>query len=84
MYCEGGDLVTYLIVMCDDKTSIREAQRVTHLKVLHTTVTFILEVRGVNVAMRILKITKFRCGEYCTIYHSNPYVQPGIRVFVTE
>ena len=43
------DLVTYLIVTCDDETSGREYQHVTHQKVFHATVTFVLDVRGVNV-----------------------------------
>ena len=43
------DLVTYLIVMCDYKTSVRVPQRMMHRKGLHATVLFILEVKGVNV-----------------------------------
>ena len=41
------DLVTYLIMMYDDDTTGRAAQRMTHLKGLHATVNF-LEVRGLT------------------------------------
>ena len=75
---EVDDLITYLIVTCDDKTSVAADKRVTHRKGLHATVTFIMEVRD------HIKIAKFRCGKYCTGYCSTPYAQPGTRVFGTE
>ena len=40
---------TYLIGMCDYETSVRADQHVMHRKVLHATVAFVLEVRGVEV-----------------------------------
>ena len=43
-----GDLVTYLIVMCNDESSISSDRIATHRKVLQATVTFSLKVRGVN------------------------------------
>ena len=42
------DLVTYLIVTCDDETSVRTAQCVMHRKDFHATAVFVLEVREVN------------------------------------
>ena len=56
------DLVTYLIVTCDENNSVREAQRVLHQKGLHATVAFVLEVRGINIVTSKLKIAKLRCG----------------------
>ena len=47
------DIVMYLIVTCDDKTSVAIYECVTHQKGLHATVVFLLEVNGVN----IIKIT---------------------------
>ena len=35
--------------MCDDKTTIRAADRIMHQKVLHETVTFFWRLGGVNV-----------------------------------
>ena len=43
------DLITYIIVTCDAKTSVTASGRVRHRKYLQTTVKFILKVRGVNV-----------------------------------
>ena len=45
---EFDDIVTYLIVKCNDETSVAAAERVTHKKGMQATVTFILKVRGVN------------------------------------
>ena len=47
------DIVTYLIVTCDDKTFVISDERMTHQKGLHETITFILEVRGLKVVTRI-------------------------------
>ena len=66
MFCGVGDLVTYIIVACYYKTSVREPQRVKHSKGWHETVVFVLEFRGVNVVTSTLRIAKFRCGYYCT------------------
>ena len=49
MYCKVDDIIMYVIVACNDKTSIRLDQQVTHQKSMHATVKFILEVRGFNV-----------------------------------
>ena len=75
------DIFTYLIVMCDDKTAVRSAQRLTHRKGLHATITLVLEIRGVNVVTNTLKIPKLRCNWYCTNNHGTLYAQPGTRVF---
>ena len=42
------DLVVYIILVCSDKTSVSAAERVTHLKGMQATVTFLLEVLGDN------------------------------------
>ena len=55
LYCEVDDLVMYLIVMCNEKTSVGAAQRVTHQKYLHATVAFVLGVRWVNVVTSTYK-----------------------------
>ena len=51
MFCKVDNLVMYLIVTCDDETTVRAAQRVAHQKGLHTTVKMILGAIGVNVVM---------------------------------
>ena len=51
LFYEVDDLVTYLVLMCDGETTVRESQRVTHQKDLHATVAFVLEVRGVKFLM---------------------------------
>ena len=43
------DQFTYLIVTCNDETSVAAADCVIQIKVLQETVAFILKVRGVNV-----------------------------------
>ena len=43
------DLVTYLIVTCNDDTDVRVAQRVIHRKYLYVTVTFFGDIREVNI-----------------------------------
>ena len=53
LFLEVDDLIMYLIVTCDNKTSIRAAQCMLHRKGLHSTVAFVLEVRGVNVITSI-------------------------------
>ena len=78
------DLVTYLIVAGDDKTSVATAEIVTHRSGLHATVKFILEVRGVIVITRTLKTAKFHFGNYFTGNCSTPYAKPGTRVFGAE
>ena len=49
------DVFTYIIVVCNDKTSVKSAQHVTHQKGLHATVAFMLEYRGVNIVASTLK-----------------------------
>ena len=55
-----------------------------HRKGPQATVKFMLKVRGVNVLASTQKIEKFRFGEYCTFYRSNPYAWPGNRVLGAE
>ena len=43
------DLALYLIVTCNDNTSVAAAESVTHRNVLQATVTFLLKFRGVNI-----------------------------------
>ena len=74
------DIVTNLIMTYNDNTYVDVAECATHRKGLQETVTFSLGVRGVNVITSTLKIAKFRCGKYCTSYHSTPYSQPGTHV----
>ena len=83
-YGKVNDLFTYLIVTCDDETSVAAAERVTHRKCLQTTVAFSLEVRGANVITCTFKIAKLRFVEYCTSYRSTPYAHPGTRVLGAE
>ena len=47
------DLVTYLIVTCNENTSIDSYYLVTHIKRLQATVTFLVKVSGVNIIMSI-------------------------------
>ena len=49
---EVDGIVMYLIVKCNDKTSIAAAERVMHRKGLQATVAFPLKVRRVNIIMR--------------------------------
>ena len=49
MFQEVDDIVTYLIVTGNDDITIRAAQRMMHREGLHTTVTFVLEIWGVNI-----------------------------------
>ena len=42
------DLVPYIIVACNDETSVAVSERVTHRKGLNTAVAFLLKFRGVN------------------------------------
>ena len=53
LFFDVGDIVTYLIVTCDDKTVVRADQCVRHQNVLHATFAFVLEVMGLNVVMRL-------------------------------
>ena len=78
------DCVTHFIVTYDNETSVRAADCVIHQKGLHATLKLILEVRTVNVIMIIKKITRLRCGEYCTSNPSTLYSQPGTHVSGTE
>ena len=55
-------IVTYLIVTDNYKTSAAAAECAMHRKVLQATVTFLLNVIGVNVITATLKTAKFRCG----------------------
>ena len=41
-----GDIFPYLILMCDNDTSVASAERVMLRKGLKSTVTFILKVKG--------------------------------------
>ena len=43
------DIITYLVLTCNDETSISAAKRVTQRKGLQAIVTFILKFRRVNV-----------------------------------
>ena len=43
---EVDNIVTYLVVTCDEKTSVAAAERVTNLKGLQATVTFSLNDGG--------------------------------------
>ena len=45
---EVDDNPTYLIVVCDDKTSIYVVYCVMHSKVLQATIIFLLKVRGLT------------------------------------
>ena len=47
------DPVTYIIATCNDETSIAASEGVMHQKGLQTTVTFLLEVRGINMIKSI-------------------------------
>ena len=47
MYGDVDDLVMFLIVACNDETSVAAAGPPTYQKCLHATVAFLLEVRGV-------------------------------------
>ena len=46
---EVYDLVTYIVVTCNDETSLAAAESVMHRKFLQATVTFVLKVRGVKI-----------------------------------
>ena len=81
---EVYDLVTYLIMTCDDKTSVSAAEGMTIRKCLQAAISFIYKVRGVNVIMITFKIAKFCCGKYCTGFRSTLYAHPGTRVLGAE
>ena len=49
LFCEVDNIVTYLIVAYNYKNSVWAAHRLTHKKGFHATLTFVLEIRGVNV-----------------------------------
>ena len=49
LFCEVDDLVTNIIVTCNDETAIREDQCVTDRAILHATDTLVLDIGGVNV-----------------------------------
>ena len=49
MSVEVDDIITYLIVKCNDETYVTAAERMTHQKGLQETITFSFEGRGVNV-----------------------------------
>ena len=70
------DLIKYLIVMYYDKNFAAASVRVTHRKCLQATITFLSKVRGVNFITSTKKFARFRCGKYCTIYHSTLYAHP--------
>ena len=53
LFFKVDDFVTYLVVTCNGKCAIRETQRVIHGKVLHATVTFVLDIGGVKVVTSI-------------------------------
>ena len=77
---EVDDIITYLVVVCNDKTSVVASDIVMHRKGLQSTVTFSLKVRGVNIITRTFKIAKLFCREFCTGYLSTPYTQSVTRV----
>ena len=62
LFSEVDDLVTYLIVTFNDKTTVRVDQHVAHQKGLHATVRFFLVIRGVNVLRSTYKTVKFCYG----------------------
>ena len=49
LFCNVDDIVTYIIVTCNEKAAIRVDQRVTHQKHLHATVGLVFEIGGLNV-----------------------------------
>ena len=55
MFCEVGDLVTYIILAHNDKTDIRSSQRMNHQKGLHATVTLVFDIKVFNVVTSTLK-----------------------------
>ena len=81
--CRVDYIVTYLVVTCDDESTIRAAQRVMHRRGFHATVAFVLDIGGVNVVTSTLKIAKFRCGYYCTSNRGTPHAQTGTHMFGT-
>ena len=46
---EVDDLITYLVVICNEKTYVAAAELVTHIQGLQETVKFLLKVRRFNV-----------------------------------
>ena len=84
MSVEVDNLVTYLIVICNNKTSSDAAERVMCRKVLQVTITFILNVRGVNVLTITQKIAKLHCVKYYTSYTRTLYYQKGTHVLGVE
>ena len=48
LFCEADDLVTYLIVAYDDKTSVRADQSVMHLNGMHAIATFLCRLGGLS------------------------------------
>ena len=55
LYGKLNDLATYLVVTCNDETSVAAAERVMHRKGLQANVTFSLKFRAFNVIMCTLK-----------------------------
>ena len=55
LLCGVDDLVTYLVVTCDDESAIKAYQRVTYQKHLHATVILVLQIGGFNVVTSTLK-----------------------------
>ena len=84
MFCEVYDIVAYLIMTCDDDLSVRAAHHMTYQKGLHSTIVFVLEVRGVNVVTIKSKTTKLCCGKYCTSKRGTLYALPVTCVFGAE
>ena len=46
---EVNDIIKYLILKCNDNTSIASSEVLTHRKGMQATATFLLNVRAVNV-----------------------------------
>ena len=69
LYYEVDDIVTYLIVTCDDKKSVRSAQHVTHQKGLHATATSLLEVSGPNTFLFLSRYFCILTYQFINIYN---------------
>ena len=53
---EVNDIITYLILKCNDNTSIASSEVLTHRKGMQATDSFLLKDRGVNVIKRKTKL----------------------------
>ena len=56
------DIITYLVVTCDYNSTIREAQCMMQLNLLHATFTFVLKIGGVIVVTSTNRVKEdFEC-----------------------